>query len=344
MIPKNYLTVFCVFISIVCVSQNNICTSNSENVSGDLNSIGKCAIENFKKSNNKEYMKVSTIATRNRFVRNRKTSYLNKLKKRIEAIPENANLTMQSVENIPLFKNCTTVSFQERLQCFNEQISEHISTNLIYPEEALQSKIEDKVSITFIINKKGDIKDVKAVSAKKNKLFENEAKRIVTSLPKFIPAQHEGVITDIKHEIHIDFELSNGDENLMTSKEEGIVNNYLRFDIVNEAPVFVNCANYSGDSKQNCVKETIVNNILENLIYPFDAASEGIEGRIWVRFIVDKDGYVTNITTKGPENGTLLEEEAKRLVKLLPKFVPGKHNTEYVNVEYFLPIDFQLNE
>ena len=87
-----------------------------------------------------------------------------------------------------------------------------------------------------------------------------------------------------------------------------------------------------------------MHDILDNLTYPFDAAAEGIEGRVWVRFIIDEDGYVSNITTSGPQNGALLEEEAERLVKLLPKFIPGKHNDEYVNVEYFIPIDFHLDE
>ena len=84
--------------------------------------------------------------------------------------------------------------------------------------------------------------------------------------------------------------------------------------------------------------------ILENLIYPFDAAAEGIEGRVWVRFIVDKEGFVKNITTSGPPNTELLENEAERLIGLLPKFIPGKLNDDYVNVEYFLPIDFQLDQ
>ena len=343
MILKKCLTIFCVFVSLICVSQNNnVCTKSDASI--DLNSIGKCAIKKFKKSNSKEYIKVSTITTRNRFVRNRKKLFINKRKKEIA---KKAELTIASVDNIPVFKNCSSVSFENRLQCFNQQISEHISTNLIYPKEAFQNKIEDKVSITFIIGKEGIVKSIKAKSTKNNSSFENEAKRIISSLPPFIPAKHKGEIRDVKHEIHIDFELSNEDKtkntNLIASGE-GVINDYLRFDIVSDAPVFVDCADYAGDSKQNCVKETIVNTILENLTYPFDAASQGIEGRVWVRFIVDKEGYVTNITTEGPANGELLEEEAKRLVTLLPKFVSGKHNGAYVNVEYFIPIDFQLNE
>ena len=129
-----------------------------------------------------------------------------------------------------------------------------------------------------------------------------------------------------------------------TTTKNTKVADFVRFDKVTEMPVFITCADFSDAFKEECKKETLVHYILDNLIYPFDAAAEGIHGRVWVRFIIDKDGYVTEITTKGPENGVLLEKEAKRLIGLLPKFIPGKMHDDYVNVEYFIPIDFELDE
>jgi len=118
----------------------------------------------------------------------------------------------------------------------------------------------------------------------------------------------------------------------------------MRFDQVTDMPVFTDCSGYSLSEKEVCVKEVFVDTILDNFIYPIDAASQGLEGRVWIRFIINTEGYVKKVTATGPENGRLLEGEAKRLIMLLPKFIPGKHNGEYVNVEYFLPIDFQLNK
>lgn len=126
--------------------------------------------------------------------------------------------------------------------------------------------------------------------------------------------------------------------------KEVFIKDYFRFDWVSKTPLFITCNNTSDDIKEECSKETISGIIIENLTYPSEAIAKGIHGEVWVRFVIDKKGYVTDVTAKGPENGLLLEKEAERLVKLLPKFIPGKHNNEYVNVEYFMPIAFHLNK
>ena len=203
--------------------------------------------------------------------------------------------------------------------------------------------------VTFVVNSEGNISDVKSTSSKSYKSFEAEAEKVVANLPKLSPAMNKGKVAEMKYEVYVDFNLNHEgsiqDSELAAKTEtESMVNDFVRFDQVSEEPVFVTCANYADFDRQKCVKETFVNNILENLVYPFDAASDGIQGRVWVRFIVDKDGFVNNITTTGPENGSLLEKEAERLVKLLPKFLPGKYNNQYVNVEFFIPIDFELEQ
>lgn len=343
MILKNYLTIVSVFLGLICFSQSNtVCTSSNADIA-DINSIGKCAIENFKKTSGEEYVKVST---RNRYVRKRNNLY-SKLRKKVATTAEESRFTVDNVESIPLFQNCTSVSVLEQKKCFNEQMSMHISGNLKYPEDALRNGVEDKVLATFTINTNGTIKDIHVVSSKKNALLEEEAKRLVSSLPQLIPAKHKGVSKEIRHKVYIDFDIHNQGVDVasgLDSHGDKLINDFVRFDQVTETPVFIDCADFEEDVKHDCFKETIVHSILDNLTYPFDAAAEGIEGRVWVRFIIDDSGYVKNIATTGPSNGILLEKEAERLVSLLPKFLPGKHNNEYVNVEYFIPIDFQLDE
>lgn len=331
-------------VGYISTSQSNVCTSASSSTVADINTIGKCAIESFKKSKKSEYIKVST---RKRYVR-RRTSSIKSIKNNINAIAKINRFTVDNVEVIPMFNDCVSVSNLEQRKCFNERISNHISENLKYPAEALKKGVEDKVLATFTISTEGNVVNVKTESKLSNQLLENEAKRIVKALPKFTPAKHKGIITDVKHKVYVNFNLSfdskKASKSFSTSSEEGLIKEHVRFDMVNEEPVFISCADYGAEEQKECIKETIVNNIVDNLIYPFDAASEGIEGRVWVRFIVDTDGYVKNITTTGGTNTELLEKEAERLIKLLPKFLPGKHNNEYVNVEYFIPIDFQLDE
>lgn len=60
-------------------------------------------------------------------------------------------------------------------------------------------------------------------------------------------------------------------------------------------------------------------------------------------FVIDKNGDVTNIKTKAPEGCQLLEDEAIRIVKLLPKFKPAIQRGKAVSISYAQPILFKLN-
>jgi protein TonB len=75
--------------------------------------------------------------------------------------------------------------------------------------------------------------------------------------------------------------------------------------------------------------------------YPSQARRMGIEGRVYVEFIVDKDGSVTNVrAVKGIGAGC--DEEAERVMKAVPKFKPGKQRGRAVRVKMVLPIYFKL--
>ena len=66
----------------------------------------------------------------------------------------------------------------------------------------------------------------------------------------------------------------------------------------------------------------------------------GIQGRVYVNFIIAKDGQITNIRMRGPDNN--LEAEAKRIISLLPQMIPGKQRGRLVRVPFSIPITFRL--
>ena len=79
----------------------------------------------------------------------------------------------------------------------------------------------------------------------------------------------------------------------------------------------------------------------QNVRYPVVAAENGIEGRVIVRFIVERDGSVSNVeVAKGAEAS--LDKEAVRVAKLMPKWNPGKQNGKAVRVNFNVPISFKL--
>ena len=81
--------------------------------------------------------------------------------------------------------------------------------------------------------------------------------------------------------------------------------------------------------------------INSHINYPTAAAMNKIEGNVVVQFVVKKDGSIGEVkVVRSVEKG--LDREAVRVIKSLPKFTPGRHNGEAVNVWYTLPVPFKL--
>ena len=81
--------------------------------------------------------------------------------------------------------------------------------------------------------------------------------------------------------------------------------------------------------------------IMENIKYPKQAMKEGIQGRVTVSFIVEKDGRVSNVRLLRSVQSAL-DKEAVRVVKSMPKWSPGKQNGKPVRVRFNLPVMFKL--
>lgn len=82
--------------------------------------------------------------------------------------------------------------------------------------------------------------------------------------------------------------------------------------------------------------------IAENVEYPPLAQENDIQGKVYVRFVVTKTGEVGEVqVVRGVDK--LLDDEAIRVVKTLPRFTPGQQRGKNVSVWYTVPIDFQLN-
>jgi TonB family protein len=81
----------------------------------------------------------------------------------------------------------------------------------------------------------------------------------------------------------------------------------------------------------------------EYIRYPSRAREEGIQGRILCSFIVRKDGTVSNVeVVNGLHNE--LDNEALRVLSMMPKWTPGMNDNEAVSVKCILPIDFTIDE
>jgi TonB family protein len=79
-----------------------------------------------------------------------------------------------------------------------------------------------------------------------------------------------------------------------------------------------------------------------NIKYPMEAERNDISGKVFVKFIVRKDGSISDLKVlKGIGFGC--DEETIRVLSQMPKWTPGKHNGEPVNVMFTMPVNFELN-
>ena len=87
----------------------------------------------------------------------------------------------------------------------------------------------------------------------------------------------------------------------------------------------------------------LIHYISKNIHYPQAAKEKGIQGRVFVGFVIEKDGSVSNVRNLRSVDSEL-DAEAMRVVESMPKWKPGMHNGEFVRVSYQIPIFFKLED
>lgn len=82
--------------------------------------------------------------------------------------------------------------------------------------------------------------------------------------------------------------------------------------------------------------------IAKNVKYPVLAMENGIQGKVYIQFVIERDGSITDVKVLRGVDASL-DKEAVRVVKAMPKWKPGKQRGKPVRVSYTLPINFQLS-
>ena len=124
-------------------------------------------------------------------------------------------------------------------------------------------------------------------------------------------------------------------------EEEEEVMEDVPFAIIEDVPVYPGCKG-SKEKLRACLQENITKHV--NRKFNSELASDlglspGVK-RIFVMFKIDKNGNITNVQARAPH--VKLQQEAIRVVKLLPKMTPGKQRGRPVGVKYSLPIAFKV--
>lgn len=218
----------------------------------------------------------------------------------------------------------------------------YISENVVYPEDAIKSGTEGTVYVQFIITEKGkvtQVKILKGVSVSIDKV----ALEIVSKMPDWKPAIKNGKPIAYELTMPIAFKLDKSikdsvpqkaypddsyskSSSIPQKKEESHV-----FTLVEESPKFP-----GGD-------EARTKYLSSNVIYPQEARAKGIEGTVYMTFIIEEDGSVTDVKVLRGVN-ELIDKAALDAVSGMPKWEPGKQKGKPVAVQFNMPIKFSLEK
>lgn len=112
------------------------------------------------------------------------------------------------------------------------------------------------------------------------------------------------------------------------------------FAVIEDVPIFPGCERVKKSERRTCFQEKMNLHIRKNFRYPEIAQEMGIQGRVYVQFVIAKDGSITGVRMRGPDKN--LEKEAARIIGKLPKMTPGKQRGRPVRVPFSIPITFRL--
>ena len=182
------------------------------------------------------------------------------------------------------------------------------------------------------------------VSANRRHLKKREAfkKKQVSALGSLGVAEVEK--TNKPTQITKSISLKNNIEEIKNKLSAEEVRKASKFSAVDKIPLFNSCKKVKKGERSDCFNEEMVKHISKHFRYPSEAIRKSIQGEVWVRFIIDKNGEVKNVKTLGPKNGQILNKEALRVVSKLPQFIPAKKDGGRISVKYGFPIAFALEE
>ena len=191
----------------------------------------------------------------------------------------------------------------------------YLQDNIKYPPKALKDSIQGRVLVQFVVDKAGSVGEVKVVRSV-NKDLDDEAVRLIKTLPKFYPGRQNGQAIAVWYTVPVTFKLQD--------KQEP------------EKPKDVEVkAEFPGG------EEALSQFLKDQIKYPPKAAKKRIQGRVEVAFWIDKSGKVHDVRVVESVDKDL-DKEAVRVCKLLPDFIPATANGEPVEVLFKLPIRFKI--
>lgn len=243
----------------------------------------------------------------------------------------------------------TEVDEKPEFECNGMDLTSYIINNQNYPHDSILKVCSGEIRITCIINTHGQVEMVQLLSGI-GELCDNRAIKMVKDMPTWRTGRLKRENVNVMLNLPIIFEphdsikakyfvadlLKHNTSRYQTDTDTSFSRNDTTknaqdniFTVVEGMPEF-----YGGD-------EARLNYLATNMHYPAEARENGIQGTVYITFVIETDGSITNIRLLNWIGGGLAEE-ALRVVKEMPKWKPAVQRGKAVRVQFNMPIKFTL--
>ena len=260
----------------------------------------------------------------------------------------NIDVPFSVIENVPVYPGCEDLETNaEKKDCMSKNISEFIAKNFnvkVANENGLSGR--QRINVIFKINSEGNVTGIRSRAAHPE--LEKEAARVISLLPKMKPGVQRGKVVTVPYSLPIIFDVPEKtemlDEVAVVGYADDRIGGSLPYAIVDKAPILPECKSLeTEEEKRKCTSYEISKFVNKN--FNTDLPSQlGLKGqqRINVIFKITKKGKIE--IEKSRASHPDIEAEAIRVIKSIPKLIPGKHKGKKVDVLYSLPIVFQVQK
>jgi TonB family protein len=239
-------------------------------------------------------------------------------------------------DEMPVFAGCEDEETTDaRNACTKQKLAEFMAQEIRYPKEAKEAGIAGKAFISFTINEKGYVSDAKILKDPGHGLGQ-EALRVVNTMPRWTPGFKDGKAVPVSLTIPVAFALN--DEKSAAAPAE-----------VDEMPRFPggDCEELeSAEERKACSMKQMFGFIIDHIQYPKEAHEAGLEGKVFVKFIVTAEGKIASPHILKSVGGGC-DEEVLRILQLMNEmdeaWIPAQKDGKPVNAELTLPFAFKLD-
>ena len=259
--------------------------------------------------------------------------------------PLKVNIKYEGIKEHSINAQQSTLTGDEVFQVVEEQpmfpggiqeLMKYLQKEIKYPKEAQDKGIQGRVIVQFVVNKDGSICEANVVKSV-DPLLDAEALRVINAMPHWTPGKQRGEPVRVRFTIPVAFHLAEATAPKASELKQAATAKTTGSTVDGEEVFLVveNLPEYPGGMQE------LMKYLQKEMKYPKEAQDKGIQGRVIVQFVVNKDGSICEANVVKSVD-PLLDAEALRVINAMPNWTPGKQKGEPVRVRFTLPLTFRL--